>query len=72
MLGGILGTAAAVVTGAALGHNAAEAKPGKGKGRGRGNGGHGNGKGKGNTKVTLCHKTGEGSFQPITVGSFGQ
>jgi hypothetical protein len=69
MLGGILGTAAAVVTGAALGHSTAEAKPGKGKGRGRGNGGHGNGKGKGNTKVTLCHANGNGTFSPITVGS---
>ena len=68
MLAGILGTAA-VVAGAALGHSTAEANPGKGKGRGRGNGGHGNGKGKGNTKVTLCHKTGQGSFQLITVGS---
>ena len=69
MLGGMLGAAAAVVTGAALSHNAAEAKPGKGRGRGRGNGGHGKGKGKGNTKVTLCHKIGEGNFQIITVGA---
>jgi len=69
MLAGILGGAAAVVTGAALGHSTAEAKPGKGKGRGRGNDGSGTGKGKGNTKVTLCHKNGDGTFSPITVGA---
>lgn len=71
MLGRLLGAVAVVGTGAALGHSTAAAKPGKGKGRGRGrgNGGHGKGKGKGNTKVTLCHKSGEGSFQLITVGS---
>jgi hypothetical protein len=69
MLGGILGAAAAIVTGAALGHSTAEAKPGKGNGRGRGNGGNGKGKGKGNTKVTLCHKSGNGTFSPITVGA---
>ena len=68
MLVGILGAATAAVTGAALGHTTAEAKPGKGKGRGRGNGGHGKGKGKGNTKVTLCHKSGERHLPPITVG----
>src|SRR6478735_7415212 len=71
VLAGVLASAAAVVSGAALSSGSAEAKPGKGRDRGRGNGGHGKGKGKGNTKVTLCHPNGNGGFELITIGEPG-
>jgi hypothetical protein len=69
MLGGLVGGAAALLTGASL----LEAKKGgKGKGKGNGNGkgkGNGNGNGKGRTKVQICHLTDEGTYTLIRVGS---
>ena len=73
VFGGLLGGAVATLTGASV----LEAKKGgNGKGIGKGiGGGKGNGKGngkgkkngKGQGKATFCHRTGNGSYQAITV-----
>ena len=64
VLGGLVAGALA-----AAGLAQAEAKKGgKGKNKGRRNGGKGKGKGKGNTKVFICHRSGN-SFTLKRVGS---
>jgi hypothetical protein len=67
MLGGLIGTTAAVLAGAAT----LEAKPmGKAKGKNKTNGNGGNGRGAGTEKVQICHRNnGRKGFKLITVGS---
>ena len=72
VLGGLVGTTAALLTGAA----ALEAKRGgngKGKAKGKGKGkakGKGKGKGKGQQKITICHFNGTG-YETLTLGAPG-
>ena len=68
MLGGLIGTTAAVLAGA----TALEAKPkGQAKGKNKNNGnGNGNGRGSGTEKVQICHRNhGKKGFKLITVGA---
>ena len=66
LFGGLLGGAAATLTGVSL-LEAAKGGNGKGKAKGRGKS-----KGKNKPKVSFCHKTGEGTYQFITVGGSQQ
>lgn len=66
LFGGLLGGAAATLTGVSL-LEAARGGNGKGKAKGKGKS-----KGKNKPKVSFCHKTGEGTYQFITVGGSQQ
>ncbi len=73
LVGGLLGGAAAALTGAAI-LEAAPGGNGKGKGKGKNNGNKGKGKGKGKTKVYLCHKpnaNGEGTVLQVSGSAKG-
>ncbi len=66
LVGGLLGGAAAMLTGAAV-LEAKKGGNGKGKAKGRGKG---KGNGNGTTKVQFCHRNKKGQgFNLITVGS---
>ncbi len=64
VFGGLLGGAAATLAGASI-LNAKKGGNGKGKAKGKG-------KRKNKPKVSFCHKTGEGTYQFITVGGSQQ
>lgn len=64
VFGGLLGGAAAALTGAGV---LEAAKGGNGKGKAKGKG-----KGKNKPKVSFCHRTGNGSYHLITVGGSKQ